>query len=124
MKTLALTALFALTLSQAGCVGCGEHYSEGSRTGVLVKFSKKGLLWKSWEGQLNLGGVMQSDKGAVPSVWDFSVTDPAIAAHLEKNVGKTFTIQYHQWAVAPVDIESDYVARAAVLMAEDKSEKK
>lgn len=34
--------------------GCSEHYSKGERIGVITKFSQKGLIWKSWEGSLNI----------------------------------------------------------------------
>jgi hypothetical protein len=120
MKAALRVSALAFLTSFVGCAGCGEHYSEGMRTGVLVKFSQKGVIWKSWEGQLNLGGVTQTDKGAVPTVWEFSVTDPSIAEHLQKNVGKTFTIQYHQWALGPVFQDSDYTARTAVLTSENE----
>lgn len=33
---------------------CSENYSQGERVGTVVQFSKTGLLWESWEGQLNL----------------------------------------------------------------------
>ena len=117
MKSLLRVSALVFFSSFVGCAGCGEHYSEGMRTGVLVKFSQKGVIWKSWEGQLNLGSV-------VPTVWEFSVTDPAVAEHLGKNVGKTFTIQYHQWAMGPVYQDSDYTARTVVLAAENGNEKK
>ena len=31
------------------------HYSEGIRAGELVKFSKKGMFIKTWEGQISQG---------------------------------------------------------------------
>ncbi|QOG88866.1 6-phosphogluconate dehydrogenase [Flavobacterium columnare] len=30
-------------------------YSEGTRTGELIKFSKKGYIFKTWEGELSQG---------------------------------------------------------------------
>lgn len=31
------------------------HYSEGVRAGKLVKFSSKGILFKTWEGEISQG---------------------------------------------------------------------
>ncbi|HSI69922.1 MAG TPA: hypothetical protein VK941_06805 [Gillisia sp.] len=30
-------------------------YSEGTRTGELIKFSKKGVIYKTWEGEISQG---------------------------------------------------------------------
>ena len=35
--------------------GANIHYSEGTRSGVVQKFSKKGMFWSTWEGEMNLG---------------------------------------------------------------------
>jgi hypothetical protein len=37
------------------CGGLNIEYSEGSRSGVVQKLSRKGVIWKTWEGELNLG---------------------------------------------------------------------
>ena len=50
----------------------GWTYSEGSRAGVVVKFSKKGTFMKTWEGELSMGAV---DQGGVREKWAFSVED-------------------------------------------------
>lgn len=41
------------------------HYSDGVRSGSIVKFSEKGVLFKTWEGQLQFGEAS--------NLWDFSV---------------------------------------------------
>ena len=43
-------------------------YSEGTRAGELIKFSRKGVLSKTWEGQIS-----QGISGA--QIFDFSVMD-------------------------------------------------
>jgi hypothetical protein len=48
-------------------------YSEGERVGVIVKCSHKGLIWKTWEGEMQLGGVKPSEGGVVPNLWEFSL---------------------------------------------------
>ena len=41
----------ALTLS---LTGCKERYSQGEKVGNLIEFAKKGVIWDSWEGRMNL----------------------------------------------------------------------
>ena len=52
-------------------------YSEGYRAGTMVKFSNKGYLFKTYEGELNLGMVFTEDPGKSPTsmgtIWAFSV---------------------------------------------------
>jgi len=55
-------------------------YSDGDRAGVLQKFSKRGWICKTWEGEVAqyvVGGV-------APQIWNFSVRDAAVA---EQNSG-------------------------------------
>jgi hypothetical protein len=33
---------------------CSEQYSNGERIGVITRFSQKGLIFKSWEANLNI----------------------------------------------------------------------
>jgi len=60
---------------------CNYTYSDGNRAGVIIKFSRKGFIFKTYEGELNIGGM-----GNIPGtaqmnqVWDFSVRDQAIAS--------------------------------------------
>lgn len=48
----------------------GWTYSVGNRAGVVVKFSKKGTMFKTWEGELSQGAV---DQGGVREKFHFSV---------------------------------------------------
>lgn len=51
------------------CLLSCENYSNGERVGYIVKFSEKGSVWKTWEGEMNLSqtGTMQG------SIWEFSI---------------------------------------------------
>lgn len=77
-----LTCLGAVILGLAttigGCVGGCEYlnnyeYSHGARTGMVNKMSKKGLIWKTYEGQMALEGITSSGSYAGANVWDFSL---------------------------------------------------
>ncbi len=48
-------------------------YSEGKRAGELIKMSEKGVLFKTYEGQLNTGGFSGDDGDITSSIWHFSV---------------------------------------------------
>jgi hypothetical protein len=50
------------------------NYSEGTRAGFVIKVSKKGMIFKTWEGQLNLqsfGAAHRYD--SFVEVFDFSI---------------------------------------------------
>ncbi|MCM2312511.1 MAG: hypothetical protein NDI84_14015, partial [Steroidobacteraceae bacterium] len=53
-------------------------YSEGERAGVLQKFSKRGWICKTYEGEL----AMYVVGGVAPQIWNFSARDEAVAAQL------------------------------------------
>ena len=46
---LCLVAVVAMTFT-----GCKENYSVGEKVGNLIEFTKKGVIWDSWEGRMNL----------------------------------------------------------------------
>jgi hypothetical protein len=65
-------------------------YSEGERAGVLQKFSRRGWVCKTNEGELALYVV----GGVAPQIWHFSVRDPEVAAQLHKAVGSQVRLHY------------------------------
>lgn len=69
------------------------HYSDGQRTGLLNKISKKGLLCKTWEGYMLVG----NGNNVNPETFDFTVKDEKIAQQLEANTGKVVTLDYQQY---------------------------
>ena len=72
-------------------------YSEGERAGLLIKFSNKGYFFKTYEGELNLGGVNTSpNAGLMNNIWAFSVNDSKTAKDLEKMEGKYIRLHYRQ----------------------------
>lgn len=54
------------------------NYSSGYRAGTMMKFSKKGTVLKTYEGQLNLGMVLNEPEAqhtptTVNNLWSFTV---------------------------------------------------
>ncbi len=81
-------------------------YSEGERAGVLQKFSKRGWICKTYEGEVAqyiVGGVS-------PQIWNFSARDAGVAEQLHKAVGQQVRIHYAEHRGLPTDCfgETDY----------------
>ncbi len=72
-------------------------YSEGTRVGILYKFSKKGTLFKTYEGEMMLPGYSRSGLEASTKTFYFSVTDEALAQKLMENQGDELEIHYNNY---------------------------
>jgi hypothetical protein len=83
-------------------------YSEGDRAGVLQKFSKKGWICKTYEGELALYVV----GGVSPQIWYFSTRDEELAAKLSKAVGERIQLHYEEHRGVPTNCfaETPYFA--------------
>lgn len=66
-----ITFVIALVVLLASC---SEHYGSGERIGVITKFSRSGLIYKSWEGELH---VTQTGMNSTMHDFDFSVDNNA-----------------------------------------------
>lgn len=93
-----VAAIFLLiVLGVAGFSWLTLHwaYSDGERAGFVQKFSRKGWICKSWEGEL----VMVTLPGTMAEKFAFTVRDPKVAQYLNANVGKRMTLHYdqHRW---------------------------
>jgi hypothetical protein len=75
-------------------------YSEGDRAGTVSKFSKKGYLFKTYEGELNVGGFSGETGNLTPQIWSFSVeaSDEGTARKLEDAMtsGKRVKLHYEE----------------------------
>ncbi|MDG1659167.1 MAG: hypothetical protein P8H56_11335 [Crocinitomicaceae bacterium] len=73
-------------------------YSEGSRVGILYKFSKKGTIFKTYEGAMVLPGV-KSQKGSsvYSNMFYFSVDDEKLAKKLIDSQGMELEVHYNQF---------------------------
>ena len=70
-------------------------YSVGDRDGVLVKFSLKGNIFKTYEGEI-VRSVIQTGSGNANNFF-FSVTDKKLADSLGKIAGKNVNLHYNQY---------------------------
>jgi hypothetical protein len=83
-------------------------YSKGERIGYVQKFSEKGWLCKSWEGELQMLPV----PGAMPEKFLFSVRDKTVISKINSSMGKKASITYEQHKGIPTTCfgESEYFA--------------
>lgn len=65
MKRLLLFIGLATTIAS-----CSENYGHGERVGVITKFQRSGLLFKSWEGELH---VTQTGMNSTMNEFKFSI---------------------------------------------------
>jgi hypothetical protein len=77
-------AYFAVVLSWS--------YSDGERAGWVQKFSKKGWLCKTWEGEMALVTM----PGAIPEKFLFTVRDGKVAEQINRVVGKRVSLHYEE----------------------------
>jgi hypothetical protein len=81
---LLATAWTAITLNW--------DYSSGTRSGYVQKFSKKGWLCKTWEGEIAMVNV----PGAMQERFSFTVRNDSVAALINRFQGQRVVIEYEE----------------------------
>ena len=89
-----VAALFVLAALVAGwlAVAWNWSYSSGERAGWVQKFSHKGWICKTWEGELALVSL----PGSTVEKFPFTVHDEAAAAAITKVMGKRVSLHYEE----------------------------
>jgi hypothetical protein len=91
IRKILMYSILAIALSATSYITFLYYasFSDGIRTGELIKFSHKGYFFKTWEGELSQG-LSGSQKFA------FSVLDnePEVIEQLKNNQGKFVRIEY------------------------------
>jgi len=72
-------------------------YSTGERAGLLQKFSKRGWLCKTWEGE----HLLTTLPGVVPEKFLFTVRDDQLASQLSAQAGQRLVLKYSQHKGVP-----------------------
>ena len=68
------------------------NYSAGERAGWVQKFSKKGWLCKTWEGEIALVTM----PGTAQEKFLFTVWDDAVAEQINRNMGRRVSLHYEE----------------------------
>jgi hypothetical protein len=104
--------LFAIivvaVLALAGFTWLTLHwtYSEGERAGYVQKFSRKGWICKTWEGEM----AMVTMPGTLAEKFAFTVPTDAVAAKINAVLGKRVALHYeqHRWIPSSCFGDTEY----------------
>ncbi len=91
-------------------------YSSGERAGYVQKFSRKGWLCKTWEGEM----ALVSMPGTVAEKFYFTVRDDAVAAEVNRTIGRRVALTYDQHIGIPTTCfgDSQYFVSAVKVVEE------
>jgi hypothetical protein len=89
-------------------------YAQGERAGFVQKFSNKGWLCKTWEGEL----AMVSMPGTNPEKFYFTVRDDMVAQQINQSLGRRVALTYQQHKGIPTTCfgETEYFVVAVKVL--------
>ena len=103
-----LLALLVIVLLLAGFtwLTLSWVYSDGERAGYVQKFSRRGFLCKTWEGEM----AMVTIPGTMSEKFLFTVRDPKVAAAIDANIGRRMALHYeqHKWIPSSCFGDTEY----------------
>lgn len=81
-------------------------YSEGDRAGYIQKFSRKGWICKTYEGEI----AMVNLPGQIANTFQFSVRDDSVASAINTAQGRRVSLHYEQHKGLPTSCfgETEY----------------
>jgi hypothetical protein len=91
-KFLLFLILLALLAAGYLWLALKWSYSSGERAGYVQKFSNKGWVCKTWEGEI----ALVSMPGAVAEKFYFTVHDEAVAQKITRAMGKRVALHYEE----------------------------
>jgi len=104
MKKLLLAPLVLIALAILTLVFFWHwSYSTGDRAGYLQKFSHKGWICKTWEGEQ----AMVAAPGMVAEKFYFTVHDDAVAEQINQLMGKRVALHYEEKVGLPTSCFGD-----------------
>jgi hypothetical protein len=119
-KALAVTGIVLLipivALSLWAIITLSYSYSSGDRAGILQKFSERGWVCKTWEGEL----LMSAVPGSAPEKFLFSVRSDSVAEEINKLNGQRVVLHYEQHRAVPTSCfgDTEYFVTAVRAMAD------
>lgn len=98
-----LVAVPALLFTAWSWIALTYTYSQGERAGYVQKFSEKGWVCKTWEGELSMVNV----PGAAQERWVFSVRDDSVANVVRELMGNKVALTYEEHRGIPTSCFGD-----------------
>lgn len=112
VAAIVLIPVVGITLWTA--IALGYSYSSGERVGYLNKFSRKGWLCKTYEGEISMVNL----PGQLAGTFEFTVRDDSIAALTSKAQGQRVAVSYTQHKGLPTSCfgETDYFVKGVKVL--------
>ena len=92
LRLLAVLILLGALVAGYTAFVLSYSYSSGDRAGMLQKFSRKGWICKTWEGELALVTM----PGTAQEKFLFTVRDDDVAAKINAAMGKRVSLRYDE----------------------------
>jgi hypothetical protein len=103
LRLLAVLILLAVLVAGYTAFVLSYSYSSGDRAGMLQKFSRKGWICKTWEGEL----AMTTVPGVAPVLWPFTVRDERVAEQVRQALGRWVIVNYAEHRGVPTTCFGD-----------------
>ena len=110
----AIILIPAIGITLWTAIALGYTYSTGERVGYLNKFSRKGWLCKTYEGEISMVNL----PGQLAGMFQFTVRDDSIAALINKAQGQRVAVSYTQHKGLPTSCfgETDYFVKGVKVL--------
>ena len=114
LLTAAVVAVPAIVMSVWAGVALSFAYSSGERVGYIHKFSEKGWICKTHEGEI----AMVNLPGQIANTFQFTVRDDSIAALINAAQGKRVALSYDQHKGVPTSCfgDTEYFVRGVKVL--------
>ena len=112
LKVLGVIVLvIALGFAAVAFVSLKWVYAEGERAGYVQKFSNRGWVCKTWEGEM----AMVTMPGTLAEKFAFTVRDPVVAQKINADIGKRLALHYeqHKWIPNSCFGDTEYFVTSA-----------
>jgi len=108
--TIGFLLVAALLFAGYTWISLTWSYAKGERAGYVQKFSRKGWVCKTWEGELAMVAV----PGSMPEKFYFSVREDAVAAQINQSLGRRMVLHYDQHVGVPTRCfgETEYFVKS------------
>lgn len=103
MRAIAFVVVVVLLIAGYFWFFLSWNYSTGERAGWVQKFSRKGWVCKTWEGEL----TMITMPGGVPEKFLFTVRDEQVAESVNHSMGKRVSLHYEEKMGLPTSCFGD-----------------
>jgi len=110
----AIVAVPAIAITIWSGIALAYAYSSGERVGYIQKFSEKGWICKTYEGEI----AMVNLPGQIANTFQFTVRDDSVAALINAAQGKRVALTYEQHKGVPISCfgETEYFVKGVKVL--------